>query len=104
MSLATKAKTKQREGEPVPVWGGKDDSSRWKPEGFENYLTLAELCRVVKRDPSRVRRAEQRAKRGEIVFPSPIRVKIGKLRVRLYSPEEVKQVKEWFRNARPGPR
>ena len=84
--------------------GQRDKSERWKPEGFEHYLTMAELCRAVKRDPSRVRRAEQAAKRGEIVFPSPIRVKVGKLRVRLYSPEEVEEVREWFRNAKPGPR
>jgi hypothetical protein len=84
--------------------GQRDKSERWKPEGFEHYLTMSELCRIVKRDNSRIRSLEKDAAAGKIKFPSPIRVKVGKLSVRLYSPEEVEQVKEWFRHARPGPR
>ena len=84
--------------------GARDNPERWKPEGFEHYLTMAELCDVVKRDRSRIYKAEREAAKGNIMFPVPIRVKVGRLRVRLYSPEEVDKIKQWFKNVKPGPR
>ena len=84
--------------------GARDKSERWKPEGFERYLTVAELCRVVGRDRSRIYQLERQAAEGKIVFPVPVRVKVGRLRVRLYSPAEVDKIRQWFQNVRPGPR
>lgn len=79
--------------------GSKDNYNRWKPAGFENHLTMAELCAVVQRDRSRVVRAE-----ADGMIPAPIRVNVGRLSVRLYAPDEVRKVAEWFKNAKPGPR
>jgi hypothetical protein len=79
--------------------GQRDNASRWKPEGFESYLTISELCRIVNRDRSRILQLE-----NEGVIPSPIRVKVGRLKVRLYSPAEVRTIEEWFRHAKPGRR
>jgi len=74
-----------------------DPFSRIKPKGFEDYLTVMEVARLVKRDRSALARAEKRGK-----LPRPIRVKVGRLQVRLYSPEEVEQVIEHFKNVKPG--
>jgi len=79
--------------------GQKDNYQRWKPEGFEHYRTMAELCTIVNRDRSRIVQLER-----EGVIPAPIRVKVGSLHVRLYSPDEVRTIEEWFRTAKPGPR
>lgn len=76
-----------------------DNAARWKPEGFEGYMTMAELCRVVNRDRSRIVQLER-----EGVIPAPVRVKVGRLKVRLYSMDEVHAIEEWFRAAKPGPR
>lgn len=81
----------------VNVVGSKDNYDRLKPEGFRSFLTVAEVCAIVNRDR---RRLTQLEKKGRI--PSPIRVKIGRLRVRLYSPEEVKEIQRYFENAKPG--
>lgn len=75
----------------MTAWGGKDDSSRWKPRGYETYLTRGELCAIVGRDRSRILQLERAGK-----IPSPIRVSIGKHRVRLYSPGDVAKVKAHF--------
>jgi len=83
----------------VNVVGSRDDYSRWKPEGFEDYFTTAELCRAVRRDRSRIFRYEK-----EGLIPSPVRVKVGRLKVRLYSPQEVRQIADFFKNLKPGPR
>jgi hypothetical protein len=83
----------------VNVVGSRDNYNRWKPAGFENHLTMAELCQVVQRDRSRIKQLE-----SEGVIPAPIRVKVGRLRVRLYAPDEVRKIAEWFKNAKPGPR
>lgn len=84
--------------------GARDKSERWKPAGYEHYLTIAEVCRVVDRDRSRIYQLEREAAKGKIVFPTPIRVKVGRLRVRLYSPAEVDKIRTWFHNAKSGPR
>lgn len=83
----------------VNVVGSKDNYQRWKPQGFEDHLTMAELCAVVQRDRSRIKQLEK-----EGVIPSPIRVKVGRLHVRLYAADEVRTIAEWFRNAKSGPR
>jgi hypothetical protein len=84
--------------------GARDKSERWKPEQLAHYLTMAELCREVGRDRSRIIQLEREAALGKIKFPVPVRVKVGRLQVRLYSPEDVSIIRSWFKNAKPGPR
>lgn len=81
----------------VNVVGSTDDFDRWKPKNMRNHLTMTELCRVVNRDPSRIKQLEKRG-----VLPKPVRVKVGELSVRLYSPKEVQQIKQHFKLAKPG--
>jgi hypothetical protein len=81
----------------VNVVGSRDDYGRWKPDGLKDHFTMAELCARVGRDSSRIRQLE---KSGQIA--APIRVQVGMLRVRLYSPKEVRKIEEHFKNARPG--
>jgi hypothetical protein len=77
--------------------GAKDDSSRWKPEQYKHYLTLGEVAEIVSRDRSRIRRLESAGR-----IAAPIRVKVGRIKVRLYSPEEVAIIVTLFKNAKPG--
>jgi hypothetical protein len=85
--------------QPMTNVGQRDKYERWKPEGFEDYMTITELATIVNRDRSRIVQLER-----EGVIPAPIRVKVGRLRVRLYSLAEVRTIEEWFRDAKPGPR
>ena len=77
--------------------GQPDDPARWKPKGFEDYFTIGEVSEIVSRDRSRIRRAESA---GNI--PAPIRVKIGRHRVRLYAPSEIPAIVRYFKHAKPG--
>lgn len=81
----------------VNVVGSRDKYDRWKPKGFEDYLTVNEVVTIIKRDRRRLTQLEKAGK-----LPRPVRVKVGRLQVRLYSPEEVKQIKAYFKNAKPG--
>ena len=84
----------------VNLVGSRDDPNRWKPEGMRDHLTLGELARLVERDRSRIIQLE---KGGKIV--SPVRVKVGRLMVRLYSPSDVREIVEHFhRVARTNPK
>lgn len=60
-----------------------------KPEGREDYLTLSEVCSKLKRDPSWIRHLE---KEGRI--PLAHRVRMGTLRIRLWSPAQVEEIQE----------
>lgn len=81
----------------VNVVGSKDNYQRWKPDKYKNYLTMAELCAKVQRDRRRITQLEKAS-----VLPAPIRVNVGRLKVRLYSPEQVKLIVKHFKNAKPG--
>lgn len=76
----------------VNVVGSRDDYSRWKPEDKQDYLTLQELCDRVGRQRRWMLELEGR---GEL--PKPIRYKVGNLRVRLYSPQQVRKIEAMFR-------
>ncbi len=79
--------------------GSKGDFARWKPEGFEDYLTVAEVAAIVHRDTRRIKQLEQAGK-----LPHPIRVPAGQHQVRLYSPNEVERIRLHFAevaNGRP---
>jgi hypothetical protein len=83
----------------VNVVGSKDDPLRWKPKGFEKHLLIGEVAAIVQRDKSRIKAAE---KAGYI--PAPIRVKVGRTKVRLYTRADVAKIKKHFDHAKPGPR
>ena len=68
-----------------------------KPEGYGDYLTITELSREVNRDISWLRRLE-RADR----IPVAYRIKVGSLSVRLWSPEQVNEIKEVLSQMRVG--
>ena len=72
--------------------------SRFKPEGYEHYLTISELAKEVDREPSWIKQLERKDR-----LPAPQRVKVGLLSVRLYAPEMVDEIKAIFATHRPGP-
>lgn len=81
----------------VNVVGSKDNYDRFKPEGYEKHLTMAEVCAVVNRDRRRITQLEAQGK-----LPKPVRVKVGRLRVRLYDKKQVAVIQRYFRHAKPG--
>jgi hypothetical protein len=83
----------------VNVVGSRDDYSRWKPKGFEKHLTVQELADLVGRHRSRIYQLEKKK-----IIGAPIRVNVGELQVRLYSPEECAKIKQHFATVRPGPK
>lgn len=83
----------------VNVVGSKDDYSRWKPDNLKDHKTVQELADLVGRHRSRIYQLEKQGHIG-----APIRVKVGMLQVRLYSPAECAKIQEHFKNVRPGPK
>lgn len=81
----------------VNVCGSRDDPARWKPEGFEDHLLIGELCELVGRSRDRIKQCEKAG-----IIPAPIRVSVGALKVRLYSPSEAAKIQLHFANAKPG--
>lgn len=73
------------------------DCSYLKPRGFKGHFTLAELSREIEKDPSWLRALE---KEGRI--PKAARVRRGKLNVRLWSPDQVEEIREIIAQHRPG--
>lgn len=73
------------------------DLSFLKPEGYQDYFTLAELSAYVGKDPSWIRALE---KEGRI--PQASRVKRGKLKVRLWSPAQADEIVDIIAQHHPG--
>lgn len=73
------------------------DVSYAKPKGYENYLTVTEVSRAVKKDVSWLKRLE-REKR----IPVAHRVKSGALSVRLWSPQQVTEITDILAQMRRG--
>ena len=73
------------------------DLSYMKPEGMKDYYTLHEMSLFVRRDPSWLRKLEQR---GDI--PKAHRVAFGKLNIRLWSPQQAKEIQAVIAQMRPG--
>lgn len=59
-----------------------------KPEGFKDFMTLSEVAVEVGRDPSWLRKLESDQR-----IPKAHRVKVGELSVRLWSPNQVEEIK-----------
>jgi hypothetical protein len=68
-----------------------------KPRKFRDHVTITELSRIVDRDISRLRQLEK-----EDRIPKAVRVKRGTLEVRLWSPEQVEEIKAIISTLRPG--
>lgn len=75
------------------------DISYFKPKGFEKYVTMRELCKLVDRDSSWIRKLE-RADR----IPKAKRVTHGALEVRLWSPAQVEEIRGILSKMKPGRR
>lgn len=76
------------------------DMSFIKPKGYEDYFTMTEVCRHLKRDARWLRRLEAADR-----IPRAHRVEWGKLSVRLWSPSQVEEIAEVLsRNRRGRPR
>lgn len=83
----------------VNVVGSRDDYGRWKPKGFKKHKTVQELADLVGRHRSRIYQLEKAG-----IIGAPIRVNVGELKVRLYSPEECAKIEQHFKTVRPGPK
>jgi hypothetical protein len=68
-----------------------------KPPRFRNYFTLQELCDFVGKQPKWIRTLE---KDGRI--PTAMRVKRGKVEVRLWSPAQADEIAMILSRHRPG--
>jgi hypothetical protein len=73
------------------------DVSFMKPAKFQDYLTLTELSREVKKDTSWLKELERSDR-----IPQAARVKVGQLSVRLWSPAQVQEIKTILSKMRPG--
>lgn len=69
----------------------------YKPKGYEKHLTLTELGRHVNRDTSWIRQLEASGR-----IPQAVRVRHGKLKIRLWSPAQVKEIEEIFNRMKVG--
>ena len=68
-----------------------------KPRKFSEHVTISELSRLVRREISWLRQLEREGR-----IPKASRVQRGKLSVRLWSPEQVEEIREILYEMRPG--
>lgn len=73
------------------------DLDYWKPQGCKDWLTLKELSEHVQRDMKWLRILEREGR-----IPKAIRIKRGKLEIRLWSPEQAKEVELILQTLKPG--
>lgn len=69
----------------------------FKPTKFQDYLTLGELETVTGKDRSWIRKLEREGR-----LPKAKRHKIGALKIRLYSKEDVEFIQQYFKDTKPG--
>lgn len=72
----------------MPLPYGPRDVSYLKPKRFQDYVTINELSKLVKKDISWLRYLERVGR-----IPKASRVKRGQLEVRLWSPRQVEEIK-----------
>ncbi len=73
------------------------DLSYMKPKKFRNHYTLSELSAFVGKDPRWLRRLEDAGR-----IPKPVRVDMGELRIRLWSPAQAEEVLRIIKTHRVG--
>jgi hypothetical protein len=69
----------------------------FKPARFQGHATITELSRIVNKEVSWLRQLERDDR-----IPRAARVKRGKLEIRLWSPDQVEEVKAIIGNMRVG--
>jgi hypothetical protein len=89
--------TQRIETEHLGWRASRRDMAYLKPKKFQDHVTITELSRIVDRDISRLRQLEREGR-----IPQAARVKRGTLQVRLWSPEQVEEIKEIISKMRPG--
>lgn len=77
--------------------GGQRTLDYMKPERFKDYLTITELAIFVPADISWIRKLER-----EDRIPKAQRVPMGKLQIRLWSPEQAEEIKQIIRGHKIG--
>lgn len=73
------------------------DVSYFKPSGFPDHVTITELSKIAELDVAWLRRLERAGR-----IPKAVRVRRGKLMVRLWSPEQVEEILFIVARHRPG--
>jgi hypothetical protein len=73
------------------------DLAYMKPRNYTEHMTLGEVAREIGCDPSWIRKLE-RADR----IPKAVRVQRGEISVRLWSPEQVEEIREIIDSHQPG--
>lgn len=76
---------------------GKRNVDYLKPPKFADYFTIGELCEAVDKRPKWIKQLE---KAGRI--PKALRVKRGKVELRLWSPAQVKEIRKILATHRVG--
>jgi hypothetical protein len=71
--------------------------NRWKPPGFEHYLTITEAGLQLGKDPRWIKRLDTLGR-----MPEAKRVQRGLISIRLYSPDQVEEMREIFKTHKPG--
>ena len=79
---------KKRGGLTLQVNTPTRDVSYIKPKGFEAYFTLREASLELRKEPSWLRKLE-----ADDRIPKARRVKMGKLNVRLWSPNQIEEMR-----------
>lgn len=69
----------------------------FKTRRFPDHLTITEVARAVDRDISWIRKLEKDRR-----IPKAQRVQAGSIMVRLWSPEQVEEIKEVISNMKTG--
>jgi hypothetical protein len=81
-------------GKPLGV-----NAQRIKPRGFKHYLTIGEVAIALRKDKDWIKKLERAGR-----LPEAKRVSFGELEVRLYSPEQLQEMRDIFATHRPGRR
>jgi hypothetical protein len=68
-----------------------------KPEKFRDHVTVNELARIVNKDPRWILKLEKANR-----IPKAVRFRMGMLPVRLWSPEQVDEIRVIFSKMRVG--
>lgn len=73
------------------------DVAYLKPAKFKHYLTLAEMSEECERDPSWLRHLESEGR-----IPRAMRVRRGKIQIRLWSPDQADEIIRIISTHHPG--
>ena len=75
----------------------KRDVNYLKPAKYQDYLTIGEVCEEVDKRPKWIKQLERDGR-----IPKALRVKRGKVELRLWSPAQVREIKQILSTHRVG--